>query len=63
MTFDEWWEKAEKPFGEARSFKDAARAGWKARQQVDVQVCLDTDPPLSSDAAPEAFAAAVRAAE
>jgi hypothetical protein len=63
MTFDQWWEQAEKAFGEAKCFKEAARAGWVARRQVDVQICLDVDPPLSSDAAPYAFAEAIKAIE
>jgi hypothetical protein len=64
VTFDEWWEQAEKPFGEARGFKEAARAGWKARQREDAELCrrLEIAPKLL-EAALEHCALHIEAAE
>lgn len=64
--FEQWWEDNAHHFvitfdAATNDSKELAIAAWNARREKDATICLDVDPPLSSDAAPEVFAAAILA--
>lgn len=38
-AFEKWWGSSDKATGSSRGYKEAAWAGWQARQKQDAEIC------------------------